>query len=163
METPKEKRILTPEHLEKLKIARVKALAVRQKKASEKNLEKNLGKELLVAEHLNKVETHKEKITDLSKPKKVDSDTESDDIPVIKKKKKLKKKIIVVEDTDSDDEQQQVIYVKRTKPVLNEIPKELPIQQPVPPPVAEPPISIRRNPDQIYAEHYQRNGFQRRY
>ena len=42
METPKEKRVLTPEHLEKLKVSREKALAVRKKRAKEKKLEKDL-------------------------------------------------------------------------------------------------------------------------
>ena len=50
------KRQFSPEHLEKLKIAREKALAVRQKKASEKKLEK----ELATKEHEQKMETIKE-------------------------------------------------------------------------------------------------------
>jgi len=42
METPKVKKTLSPEQLEKLKIAREKALTVRQTNAKNKALEKEL-------------------------------------------------------------------------------------------------------------------------
>jgi len=161
MESVKEKRVLSPEHLEKLKVSREKALAVRQKRAEEKKLEKQLA----TKEHEIKIDNIKERLEDISKPKKVvkppDSDTDSEASVVVKKKKKKPKKIVIVEDTDSDDEQQQVIFVKRKKEPSAPIPVVAPVIAPVAPP--EPQVSRRRDPNEIYAEHYQRNGFQRRY
>jgi len=162
MEQPKEKRVLSPEHLEKLKVSREKALAVRQKRAEEKKLEKQLQ----VKEHEIKIDNIKERLEDISKPKKKiekqpESDTDSEASVVIKKKKKKPKKIVIVEDTDSDDDQQQVIFVKRKKESSAPIPIPVAPVAPVAPP--EPQVSRRRDPNEIYAEHYQRSGFQRRY
>jgi hypothetical protein len=169
MENVKEKRVLSPEHLEKLKISREKALAVRQKRAQEKKLEK----ELATKEHEQKINGMKERLEDISKPKKKvvkpDSDTESETAEPIVVKKKLKKKpkkIVIVEDSDTDEEQQQVIFVKRKKeplPVPQQIQQPIQqIQQPIQQ-IEQPQVSRRRDPNEIYAEHYQRNGFQRRY
>lgn len=166
---PKEKRQLSPEHLEKLKIARERALAVRQKKAGEKKL----VKELETKEHEQKIENIKERLEDIKKPKKKvvapvpepESEPESEPEVIVKKKTKKKaKKIIVVEDSDTDEEQQQVIYVKRKKDPPSSAPIPIPqapqlIQQ-------EPPGLPRKqfiDPSQLYQEHYQRNGFPRRY
>jgi hypothetical protein len=165
MET-KEKRVLSPEHLEKLKIAREKALAVRQKKAQEKKLEK----ELETKKHEQKINGIKEELETMDKPKvipsppKPESDTDSDSSIIIKKKTKKKKakKIVIVEDSDSDEEQQQVIFVKRKK----DTPPPAQVQQPIldhPAPAPEPQGRKYIDPTQIYAEHYQRQGFQRRY
>jgi len=116
----KVKKTLSTEQLEKLKVAREKALSVRQTNAKNKALEK----ELATAEkeqHLNNV---KEKLAKVKAPKQeapviVQVESEQDEpepeIVVKKKKKMLKKKIIVVEDSDTDEEQQQVIYVKKVK------------------------------------------------
>lgn len=166
MENVKEKRVLSPEHLEKLKISREKALAVRQKRAQEKKLEK----ELATKEHEIKIDNIKERLEDISKPKKKvvkpDSDTESETAePIVVKRsvksKKKPKKIVIVEDSDTDEEQQQVIFVKRKKEPLP-VPQQ--IQERIQQPVQQiEQISRRRDPNEIYAEHYQRNGFQRRY
>ena len=155
-----EKRVFTPEHLEKLKVAREKALVVRQKKAQEKLLVKNLEKDLVTKEHEVKVDTIKTKLDKLNaKPPPPESESESEpDAPVvIKKKKKKAKKIVIVEESDSDEEQQQIIYVKRTKPQIQQI------QQPIPQPSAPIPIPQQPQPPQrrseaeIYNEFYQRN------
>ena len=160
MEPPKEKRVFTPEHLEKLRIAREKALVVRQKKAQEKLLIKNIEKEIVTKTHEIKLDNVKTKLDKLVKPPPVvESETESEPEIIVKKKKKKKsKKIVIVEDSDSDDEQQQVIFVKRTKPTLQQIPiqpqpqPQPQIQQPQPPQRPQ-----RRTEAEIYAEHFQRN------
>lgn len=154
MEPPvvKEKRVFTPEHLAKLTISREKALAVRQKKAQEKALIKDLE----TKEHTLKMDTVKEKLSKIKlvKEPEPESESESDNEVIVKKKKKKKsKKIVIVEDTDSDEEQQQIIFVKRTKPIIQ------PIQQTnnlIQQPVCQ-PVPVRRTTEQIYAEHYQRN------
>jgi len=111
----KVKRTLSPEQLEKLKVAREKALSVRQTNAKNKALEK----ELVVAEKEQHINIVKEKLAKVkATPESVNDVTfeeEPDAEVVIKKKVKPKKKIIVVEDSDTDEEQQQVIYVKKVK------------------------------------------------
>jgi len=161
------KRQFSPEHLEKLKIAREKALAVRQKKASEKKLEK----ELATKEHEQKMETIKEKLGEISKPKKKsepkpapepESEPESEPEVIIKKKTKKKaKKIVIVEDSDTDEEQQQVIFVKRTKD-RNVVSAPIPIPQAPQLVQQEPPGLPRKqyiDPTAIYSQHYSRLGF----
>ncbi len=129
MENPKPKKQLSPEQLEKLKVAREKALAVRQTNAKNKALEKEL-ENAEKEQHLNTV---KEKLAKVKAPKQEppkieiqpDSEPESEpEIIVRKKKPAKKKKIVIVEDSDSDEEQQQVIFVKRKKDNL--------IQRPAP-------------------------------
>ena len=104
----KVKKTLSPEQLEKLKVAREKALSVRQNNAKNKALEK----ELATAEkeqHLNNV---KEKLAKVKAPKQeppkieiVESEPESEpEIVRVKSKKKTKKKIVIVEDSDTDED-----------------------------------------------------------
>jgi hypothetical protein len=119
-ETQKPKKTLSPEQLEKLKVAREKALTVRQTNAKNKALEK----ELATAEKEQHLTQVKEKLAKVKAPKQeppkieVQPDSEPEDEPEIivkRKSKPKKKKIIVVEDSDTDEEQQQVIFVKRKK------------------------------------------------
>jgi hypothetical protein len=171
-EPTKPKKTLSPEQLQKLSVAREKALAVRQNNAKNKALEKELvvaEKEkhfLEVKEKLAKVkdpasavmgERLGEKLKPKKEPPKVviepDSDPESEPEVIIRKKKsKGKKKIVIVEDSDTDDEQQQVIFVKRKK----DNPLK-PIQQPEPVPQQvfkqQPPIAQQN--DDPYQRHYE--------
>jgi hypothetical protein len=143
----KVKKTLSTEQLEKLKVAREKALSVRQTNAKNKALER----ELVVAEkeqHLNIV---KEKLAKVKAPKGnaepiivVEEEPESEPEVVIKKKVKIKKKkIIVVEDSDTDEEQQQVIYVKKVK-------NKESIPVPIPVPLIEQPTL----PKNLYQKEY---------
>jgi len=141
MMTTKAKKVLSPEQLEKLKVARDRALAVRQQNAGNKAAERELiavEKEkhyMEVKEKLAKVkdpasavmgERLKPKVIPVEPvflavspvgPAQAVSESESEPEVVVKKvKKKVKKKIVIVEDSDSDEEQQQVIYVKKKKP-----------------------------------------------
>ena len=151
--TPKgqKPRTLTPEHLEKLKLAREKAREAQIRNTAERKLKK----EKVVPEV---IQTKSEKI-DLSTNEKILQkpvieepifDLESDDEPevVIKKekKKKPKKKPVVIVEQESDSESDgdsNVVYIKRRS---NKKKVELP-PAPPPEPVREPPhFQYPRNP-----------------
>jgi len=119
-ETQKPKKTLSAEQLEKLKVAREKALTVRQTNAKNKALEK----ELATAEKEQHLNTVKEKLAKVKAPKQeapkievVESEPESEPEVIVKRTKKpsKKKKIVIVEDSDTDEDQQQVIFVRRKK------------------------------------------------
>ena len=121
-------RTLTPEHLEKLKIAREKAREVQMKNTEERKKLREIEKEN------KRLEAEQKKNEIIEKNKKLTSkgnieieyeeepnDTEpqnpiAQDIPqkeVIKKKKKKKPVVIVEESGSSDSEEDNIIYVKR--------------------------------------------------
>ena len=144
----KPKKVLSPEQLEKLKVARERALEVRQTNAKNKALEK----ELATAEKEQHLNTVKEKLAKVKAPVKVEIEPDSEpetpepETVVVKKSKKKKpKKIVIVEDSESDDEQQQVIFVKR---------KKEPVTQPVPVPAAPPKAPTPSQDDDPYQRHY---------
>jgi hypothetical protein len=156
--TPKgqKPRTLTPEHLEKLKLAREKAREAQIRNTAERKLKK----EKVVPEV---VQTKSEKI-DLSTNEKILQkpvieepifDLESDEEPEVvikkeKKKKPKKKPVVIVEqesDSESDDGESNVIYIKKRsnkkKVELAPVPIEPVIrQQPIEPPQFQYP----RNP-----------------
>jgi len=124
----KAKKTLSPEQLEKLKVAREKALGVRQSNAKNKALEK----ELVIAEKEQHINNVKEKLVKIKagtsagkqeapKIEIVESEPEDNTEVIIKKTKTKpkKKKIVIVEDSESDEEQQQIIYVKKKKDTQN--------------------------------------------
>ena len=142
--TEKVKKTLSPEQLEKLKVAREKALSVRQTNAKNKALEK----ELATAEKEQHLTEVKEKLAKVKAPKQekaevpnvVVIESEQDEPEpevVVKKVKKVKKKIIVVEDSETDEEQQQVIYVKKVKAKSVSPPVEIVVPVSTPLPVKE--------------------------
>jgi hypothetical protein len=154
-ENPKPKKQMSPEQLEKLKVAREKALSVRQANAKNKALEKELAN----AEKEQHLNTVKEKLAKVKTPKQeppkieIQPDSEPEDEPevIVKRTKKpaKKKKIVIVEDSDTDEEQQQVIFVKRKKePVTERVPEPAPVQTQVfkqaPPPPQRPDINQMR-------------------
>ncbi len=144
----KPKKTLSPEQLEKLKVAREKALSVRQTNAKNKALEK----ELATAEKEQHLNTVKEKLAKVKAPKQEapkieiqpDSEPESEPEVIVRKKKSTKKKkIVIVEDSDTDEEQQQVIFVKRKKePATAAL-----LPEPVPTQVFKPPPQQPQRPD----------------
>lgn len=153
-EAPKQKRQLSPEQLEKLKVAREKALAVRQNNAKNKALEKELAN-AEKEQHLNTVKEKLAKVKGTAQPKQeapkieiVESDPEEEPEVIVKKKPKQpkKKKIVIVEDSESDEEQQQVIFVKRKKEPV--------VSQPVEAPPQPKPIPIPQQQEDPYARHY---------
>jgi len=153
----KPKKTLSSEQLEKLKVAREKALSVRQENAKNKALEK----ELATAEKEQHLNTVKEKLAKVKAPKQeapkievqADSEPESEPEVIVKKKKPKKKKIVIVEDSESDEEQQQVIFVKRKKDnPLKAIQEPVQVPQQV---FAKPPIKVKaEEDDDPYQRHY---------
>jgi hypothetical protein len=166
---------LSPEQLEKLKVAREKALGVRQSNAKNKALEKELAK----AEKEQHINTVKEKLVKIKagtsagkqeapKIEIVESEHDEDDTEVIIKKTKTKpkkKKIVIVEDSDSDEEQQQIIYVKKKKDTQNKDVNDVKIkeEQPAPETVAtlisnqvfaKPPPQQQPQNDDKFQRHY---------
>ena len=116
----KPKRVLSPEQLEKLKVAREKALKVRQENAEQRKKEKDLkklekqAKQKEIEEKLmNYQETPQlERAEPTPEPEEEPEET----TPVKKPKKKPKKPIVIVEESDSSEsEDEQVVYIKRAK------------------------------------------------
>ena len=148
----KPKRVLTPEHLEKLKIARIAAqeaksknMEVRKIKKENDKMEKDEAVEELIAKN-QKLKSKKLPVAvDIdSEALETSKDEESDEEVVVKKKKKKKpkKKVIVVEESDtSSEDEQQVIYIKKPKKkivvkqepaIINEVKEEPIIYEPPP-------------------------------
>jgi hypothetical protein len=151
--TPKgqKPRTLTPEHLEKLKLARQKAreAQIKNTEARRKKKEEPKEGETPLVEEMNKIDlSTNEKI--LEEPAEPEPDLESDEEPepvVIKKEKKKKPKkkpVVIVEESDSESEGEgNVVYIKRRS---NKKKVELP-PAPQPEPVKElPQFSYPRNP-----------------
>ena len=149
--TPKgqKPRTLTPEHLEKLKLAREKAreaqikntLERKKKKEEPKEVEPPLKIDLSTNEKILQKPVIEEPIFDL------ESDEEEPEVVIKKeKKKKPKKKPVVIVEQESDSESDgdsNVVYIKRRS---NKKRVELP-PAPPPEPVREPPqFQYPRNP-----------------
>ncbi len=112
--TPKPKKVMTPEQLEKLKVARERALEVRRKNAEDKKL----IKELAVTEKEKVITEVKQKLYKLKEPvpePKVEI-IEPEPAPAPEKKPKKEKKKIVIEQHSSDDENDhEVVYIRKKK------------------------------------------------
>lgn len=128
MEGEKKKRTMTPEMLEKLAVAREKAMEVRRQIKAEKDakeleeLPAKLEKKAKIKAELNKPQEPKPEFrTKKTIPEDnpvMDSPDDSepsevDELPPPVKSKK-KKQVVVVEDSSSDEE--QFIYVPKRKP-----------------------------------------------
>ena len=141
-----ERKTLTPEQLEKLAIAREKAMKVKAEMMEKRRaLTSEQQKEAKIEDLENKIEKVKK-----TRPKKAappepvledipeDEDDEPEPEPVKPKpKSKPKKKpIVVVEESDSDsDDASNVVYIKRRSRKQKEVPKPV---EPPPPPKPEP-------------------------
>ena len=153
----KPKRVLSESQLEKLKLARVKALAVKKKLKEEGDVEKVKHLEAKIAklkikenpsppppesEIIEQEPTQEEPVADLEEPA----------VERTKKSKpKPKKPLVIYEESGSSDseEDNNVVYIKKKSKRKQVAPEPPPIPQPVP----EPP-QIRRevvyNPNPFY-------------
>ena len=161
-DTTKPKRVLSAEHLEKLKDARAKAREVqikntdlrileRENKAHEKAVAKKeremtaIAKNKEIKDSLNVVKVEPKKKVEIK-----DEEEEEEPEPVkVVKKKKPKKPVVIVEASSSDSDDNQVIYIKKKtkKPIIER-------SEPVPEPVAEAPVA-----PPIYQRQYPTNPF----
>ena len=146
--TPKgqKPRTLSPEHLEKLKVAREKAREAQIKNTAERKKKKEKVVEEVIEEKVvEPIIEEPEPIFDL------ESDEEPEPVKIKEKKKKPKKKpVIIVEESNSEsDGESNVIYIKKRS---NKKKVELP---PVP---VEPPV-VRQEPIQAPQFQYPRNPF----
>lgn len=111
----KVKKVMTPEQLEKLKIARERALEVRRKNASEKALIKELAvteKERVITEVKEKLYSLKPKAPDQKEPK---VEIIEPDACALVKVKKEKKKIVIEQHSSDDENDHEVVYIRRKK------------------------------------------------
>ena len=150
--TPKgqKPRTLSPEHLEKLKVAREKAREAQIKNTAERKKKKEKVVEEVVEEKVVEEKVVEPVIEE--PPLDLESDEEEIQPVKIKEKKKPKKKpVIIVEESnsESDDGESNVIYIKKRS---NKKKVELP---PVP---VEPPV-VRQEPIQAPQFLYPRNPF----
>ncbi len=148
--TPKgqKPRTLTPEHLEKLKLAREKAreAQIKNTEARRKKKEEAIKEVEPPVQEMNKIDlSTNEKILEEPIPD-LESDEEAEPVVVKKKKKPKKKPVVIVEESDSESESEgNVVYIKRRS---NKKKVELPpAPPPEPQPVKElPQFSYPRNP-----------------
>jgi hypothetical protein len=149
--TLKPKKVMTPEQLEKLKVAREKALEVRRKNAEDKKL----IKELADTEKQKVISEVKEKLYKLKEPVK--------EPPAIKQEPKVeiieadppkadrnqKKKIVIEQHSSDDENDHEVVYIRKKKePTSSVVPQNI-ITQATQPIHQLPP---RPNP---YQRHYE--------
>ncbi len=116
--TPKgqKPRTLTPEHLEKLKLAREKAreAQIKNTEARRKKKEEAIKEVEPPVQEMNKIDlSTDEKILAEPEPD-LESDEEAEPVVVKKKKKPKKKPVVIVEESDSESESEgNVVYIKR--------------------------------------------------
>jgi hypothetical protein len=118
----KKKRTMTPEALERLAKARVKAAEVKRAMRAAKTEKETQIKEKVKKEQLDKMEKKvRNSLLDFSVDDKPATTKEEslpleEQIEVIRKPKKTKKKVVVMHDSGSDsDSETQVIYIPRSK------------------------------------------------
>ena len=148
VDKPKRTRKMTPETLEKLKVAREKAREAQQAKKKITKMEK----EIVVKEKQQKIDKitkkHKELTLPKEEPEPEEPKEEPKEIPVKKEKKKKKKPIVIVQEdsSSSSDEDQNVIYIKRRSKKKVEKSENIPIQPREPPREITPPLVRRQIP-----------------
>ena len=168
MDQEKKKRVMTPEMLEKLALAREKAMVVRRQIKAEKDakdleeLPAKLEQKAKIKAELNLPKEPKPEFRTKKKAEPIPEDTplmntpddsETSDVdepppPPVKTKKK--KKIVVVEESSSDEE--TYVYVPKRPPRLRPPPKQrVEYQEPVEwkqPPIPLTPIPLTPPPPQ---------------
>ena len=160
----KKKKVMTPEMLEKLKLAREKAALVKRAARAAKTEKENEIKEKVKKEQLEKMEKKvRNSMIDLSvsltegnteinerargalpseKPAIPNKESLEEQVEVIRKPKKPKKKVVVMHDSGSDsDSETQVIYIPRrsNKSSKSKESKETP-------PPEQPPLAFGHQP-----------------
>ena len=143
-----EKRVMTPEMLQNLAIARVKALEVRRAR----KLESDEDKIRILENKMNKLKNVKPVVSEPDTAADAVPDTPvaeitPDDLPpdapeptveeTPPPKTKKKKKTVVIEQSSSESDSENVIFIKRPSRYRRETPAEAPV--PVPVPVFQPP------------------------
>lgn len=156
-EKTKPKRVMTPEMLEKLAVARQKSNEIRAKIKAEGEK----GKLEHLQSKMDKIKLNKPKGKEekcCPKKEKIEHEEEEEEEEIIVKKKqpakiklqKKKKQIIVVEesDSDSDNDDKQIIYIPRRKkkepPPIERQQAQHPQQPPDKPPYVNPFLLNRR-------------------
>ena len=153
------KRKMTPEMLDKLRLAREKAANIKRvasKEKTEEKIEKISTKLEKVKSKLPKTEIVEIQETEELKREAL-SDLEEEDKKVKKKKKPKKKPIVIVnqsESSSSSDDENQVIYIKNKR--RN---KRASARQPSPLPALTPPKEQAQKPKPISAAQIMRGGF----
>ncbi len=129
----KKKRTMTPEALERLAKARIRAAEVKRAARSAKTEKENEIKEKVKKEQLEKMEKKvRNSMIDLSVSNNNTEPSLEEQVEIMRKPKKPKKKVVVMHDSGSDsDSETQVIYIpkkKSSKPKAEEKPLEAPTQ-----------------------------------
>lgn len=138
--TEKKKKVMTPEALERLAKARIRAAEVKRAARKAKDEKENEIKEKVKKEQLEKMEKKvRNSMIDLSSESATLSG-EDEQAEVIKKPKKPKKKpvVIVEQDSSSSDDDSNVVYIKRR----SRKPKNAPAKDVLPQEQQLPPIQI---------------------
>jgi hypothetical protein len=123
-EKPKKTRTMTPEMIEKLKVARARAMEVKKELAKKNEATKINEQETKLNKRKSKLAektapTINQEIQEKNAPEAEDSDEEQEEQPepvIIKKEKKKPKKkpVVIVQESDSEsDDDNNVVYIKR--------------------------------------------------
>ena len=164
----KPKRVLSDLQLEKLKLAREKALAVKQQMKQNSDAQKiqhyegKIGK---IKARQKEEELPLEEVTaDLSNCELIEQPVEEEEPQepkvVVRKSKPKKKPVVIVEESDSDsDEEENVVYIKRRSKKKDKAlpPPTPPEPQPQPQPQPQqqmhyPPPIVRMQPNPFYRQ-----------
>ncbi len=165
---PKKKREMTPEMLEKLAIARQKALDAKKKireggekaklEVLEKKLNKLKSKNTLIDLSTDEKILEAEEKSETTEPEKeeVEEPEEPKPEPPKKPKKKNKKPVVIVQedDSESEDDNSNVIYIqpRRRPKARNPQPpmaQPTPVYQPQPPPRPRVPLRPTKTASEI--------------
>jgi hypothetical protein len=132
----KKKKVMTPEALERLAKARIRAAEVKRAMRAAKTEKETEIKEKVKKEQLEKMEKKvRNSMIDLSvdaQPATPKEESLEEQVEIIHKPKKNKKKVVVMHDSGSDsDSETQVIYIPRkktTQPKQTPPPEQTPSQ-----------------------------------
>jgi hypothetical protein len=131
-EKPKKTRTMTPEMIEKLKVARARAMEVKKELAKKNEATKINEQEIKLNKRKSKLAektaptinqeiqeknapTINQEIQEKNAPEAEESDEEPEPVIIKKEKKKPKKKpVVIVQESDSEsDDDNNVVYIKR--------------------------------------------------
>ena len=167
----KPKRVLSDLQLEKLKLAREKALAVKQQMKQNSDAQKiqhyegKIGKikarqkeeELPLEEMTVDLSNCQLELAEQTVEQPVEEEEPQEPKVVVRKSKPKKKPVVIVEESDSDsDEEENVVYIKRrSKKKEKAVPPPPPEPQPQPQPPQQihyPPPIVRMQPNPFYRQ-----------
>ena len=168
----KPKRVLSDLQLEKLKLAREKALAVKQQMKQNSDAQKiqhyegKIGKikarqkeEELPLEEITADNCELESVEPPPLEQPVEEEEPQEPKVVVRKSKPKKKPVVIVEESDSDsDEEENVVYIKRRSKKKEKAlppptpPEPQPLPQPQPSQQMHYPPPIRMQPNPFYRQ-----------